>query len=148
MGRSGWRQGYYKPKNPQKYLGNTDNIRYMSSWEYELCRVLDHNPSILQWSSETIAIPYIKPTTGKPAKYYPDYFLRYKNKRGEIISEIVEVKPSSQIKPPQTTGKNKKQQLREQITYAINQAKWEAAQQFCQKQGISFRVISEQQMFK
>lgn len=143
-----WKQGYYTPRNPDKYVGDPAKIRYLSSWEHELNRMFDGNPNILRWSSEGIAIPYIKPTDGRVHKYYPDYWIEYKNKKGEIVQEIIEVKPDSQVKRPQKRGKNKKQQLREDVQWAINMAKWESAQKFCNKYGIKFRIITESELFK
>lgn len=147
MATRSWRQGYFKPRNPQKYVGDVDNIRYMSSWEREVFRVLDGNPNILRWSSETVAIPYVKPTDQKVHKYYPDLWIEYKDKHGQIVREIIEIKPQSQIEPPKKAGKNKKQQLQEQVTYAINCAKWQYAKKFCDQHGLHFRVLSEQQLF-
>lgn len=147
MGK-GWRQGYFSPRNPEKYIGDPSNIRFMSSWELELNKMLDGNPYILRWCSEPFGIPYVRPTDNKVHKYYPDYFIEYQNKHGNIIKEIIEVKPKTQVKPPKKTGKSKKQQLNEQMTYAINVAKWTAAKQFCDQHGITFRVVTEQQLFK
>jgi len=148
-------QGYYKPLHPEKYVkGKKDSaldkkgIRFMSSWELQTCKFLDMNPNVLRWSSEEIAIPYIKPTTGRIHKYFPDYWVEYKNKAGKTISEIWEVKPDAQTKPPKTTGKNKKRQLWESINWAINVAKWEAATLFCRKYGLKFRIVREMDIFK
>lgn len=141
-------QGYYEPKNPEKYVGDVSKIRYMSSWELNFMNFLDNNPNILRWSSEEIAIPYVKPTDNRVHRYYPDFWVEYENKSGELVREIMEVKPESQTKPPTTRGKRKKTQLTEQIMYAINVAKWEACQQFCNKYGMKFRLVTEKQLFK
>lgn len=141
-------RGKYLPKNREKYNGNVDNIIYRSSWEHEFFKFLDNNPNVLRWASEEIAIPYIKPTDGRVHKYYPDFWVQYKNKSGEIITEIVELKPKAQTVQPKTVGKSKKQQLFETITYAINIAKWKAATEFCNKYGIKFRIVTELKMFK
>lgn len=148
MGYRSKNQGHFTPRNPEKYVGNLEKIRFMSSWELHLNKFLDGNPNVLRWSSEEISIPYIKPTDGKIHKYWPDYWVEYKNKHGDIIQEIWEVKPSSQIAQPKTRGKNKKTQLRESIAYAVNVAKWAACTQFCNKYNIKFRIISENQLFK
>lgn len=156
MGFRNNNQGYYKPLHPEKYvsgkkdgaLNKKGGIRFMSSWELQTCKFLDMNPNVLRWSSEEIAIPYIKPTTGRVHKYFPDYWVEYKNKNGKLISEIWEVKPDAQTKPPKTTGKNKKRQLWESINWAINVAKWEAATLFCRKYGLKFRIVREMDIFK
>jgi hypothetical protein len=111
-------------------------------------KFLDGNPNILEWSSEEIAIPYIKPTTGRVHRYYPDYWVKYKNKAGQIVEEIWEVKPDNQTKQPTRRGKRQKQQLFETLQWEVNKAKWKAAKTFCDKHGFVFRIITEGQMFK
>ena len=138
-------QGKYTPKNPHKYDGDLDKIRYMSSWELETHRFFDNNERVIRWSSETIAIPYIKPTDGKIHKYYPDYFVEYVNRDGVIIQEIIEVKPMAQTKAPRKTHKHA---LYEQVTYAVNVAKWQACKKWCDARSIQFRIITEQSIFK
>lgn len=147
MARS-YRQGYFTPRHPEKYKGDVNNIRYMSSWELKTHQFLDNNPNILEWSSEEYAIPYIKPTDGKIHRYYVDYWVKYRNKRGEIIEELWEVKPHKQTMPPSRRGKRKKQQLREHIEYEINKAKWRSAQRFCETRGWKFRILTENSLFK
>ncbi len=155
MGFRNHNQGYYNPLHPEKYVSgkkdgalNKNGIRFMSSWELQTCKFLDMNTNVLRWSSEEIAIPYLKPTTNRIHKYFPDFWVEYKNKNGKIISEIWEVKPDAQTKPPKTTGKNKTLQLRESITWAINVAKWTACQQFCKAHGLKFRIVREMNIFK
>ncbi len=136
-----FRQGYFVPKHPEKYKGNVSNIRYMSSWELKFNHFLDNNANILEWASEEIAIPYIKPTDGKLHKYYPDYYIMYKNKDGAIIREVIEIKPKSQV------NLKKRANLYEQLTFAVNKAKWEAAERFCQQYGLKFRIVTEDHLF-
>jgi len=135
-------QGYYTLKNPHKYIGDPSKVRYMSSYELEMHKFLDNNERVLHWGSEEIAIPYIKPTDGKVHKYYVDYFVEYINKDGEIVKELIEVKPFKE------THKPRKQNLYEQITFAINVAKWQAATLFAKQQGWKFRIITEKSIFK
>jgi len=148
MAMGNFRQGYFKPRHPEKYVGDVNRIRFMSSWELKFDQFLDNNPNILRWSSEEISIPYVKPTTGRIHKYYPDYWVEYQTKDGTIIQEVIEVKPSSQVKPPKRRGKRRKTQVYEDLTYAINIAKWTAAKAFCDSQGIRFRIVTENQLFK
>lgn len=151
MALKGFKQGYYTAKHPDKYLGDVNKIRYMSSWELSFNKFLDNNPNVIGWASEEIAIPYVKPTStrkNKIHKYYPDYYVKYKDKHGNIIQEIIEIKPNNQIQAPKRRGKNKKTQLYEQLTWVVNCAKWKAAQQFCNKYGIRFRIVTEKELFK
>lgn len=135
-------QGYFHPKNPQKYVGDLDKIRYMSSWELSFNKFLDGNPNVLRWSSECIAIPYLKPTDGRIHKYYPDYWIEYRTAQGEIIQEILEVKPKKQVQ----LGRNPS--VYEKLTYAINTAKWASCKKFCDGKGIGFRILTEEDLFK
>lgn len=137
-------QGYYTPKHPEKYIGDINHIRYMSSYEYALDEFFDNNINVIHWSSEEIVIPYVKPTDGKIHKYYPDYFIEYRNSKGNIVQELIECKPKTQTKPPRS---NHKYYLYEKVTHEVNKAKWEAAIQWCNMRGIQFRIVTERSIF-
>lgn len=141
-----YKQGYFQPKHPEKYIGDVTKIVYRSSWELEVHKFFDNNPRILHWGSEEIAIPYYNPVKKRMANYYPDYFCEYITKDGEIIKEIVEVKPLHQTK--QSRSRNPRTKLFEDLTMAVNAAKWEAAQQWCSKRGLVFRILTERSIFK
>jgi hypothetical protein len=47
-------------------------------------KMLDANENILEWSSEGIAIPYVKPTTGRVHRYYPDFWVRSRPSRHSL----------------------------------------------------------------
>jgi len=138
-------QGYYTPKNKEKYMGDLNKIRYMSSWELNLHSFLDNNPNVIRWSSEPIAIPYIKPTDGIMHKYYPDYYVEYIDKDKILKKEIIEVKPHKQTIV--SKSKNRRSKLYEDLQLAVNTAKWKACQLFCNKHGFTFRLLTEKQMF-
>ena len=142
---SHFQQGYYTPKNQSKYIGDTTKIRYMSSWEHELHKFFDGNPNVIRWASEEIAIPYIKPTDGRIHKYYPDYWVEYRTKTGDLVQEIIECKPAQQTRQPRSNGKHR---LYEQLTFAVNTAKWAAAQDWCRQRNIKFRIVTEKSIFK
>lgn len=139
-------QGLYVPKFPEKYIGRLDRIVYRSSWELDAFQFFDRNINIYKWCSEPFAIPYIKPTDGRLHKYYPDFYVEYRNKRGDYIREVIEVKPASQMRP--SRAKRSKTRLTEDITYAINQAKWAAATEWCNQRGLVFRIVNENGLFK
>ena len=141
-----FKQGRYVPRNPKKYVGDVNKIRYMSSWELKMHEFLDNNPNIINWASEEIAIPYLKPTDHRVHRYYPDYWIKFRNKSGEIVQQILEVKPAAQTRQP--TSRKRKQRVYEQVTYAINVAKWQAAQSFCNKYGMKFQIVTENDIFK
>lgn len=146
--KSGYQQGRYRLRNPYKYRGNPRRVFYRSSWELSFNRFLDNNPNVLEWASEEIAISYVKPTDGRVHKYYPDYWVKYRNKQGEILQEVIELKPSKQTRPPTKRGKKPKTQLYESKMYRINMAKWTAAKAYCKGKGIQFRILTERSLFK
>ena len=113
----------------------------MSSWELRFDQFLDNNPNIIEWASEEIVIPYIKPTDGKVHKYYPDFYIKYKTKTGNIVRELIEIKPKNQV------TLRKRANLYEQLTYAVNSAKWMAAKSFCESHGLIFRIVTEVELF-
>ena len=134
-------QGRFSPKNPEKYVG-TKNPIYRSSWEWTFMRTCDENPSIQQWASESIKIPYRDPTTGKQTVYVPDFLIVYVDKDGKKHAEIVEIKPANQTVLEQV-GKN----FGRQMQYVKNMAKWEAARAYAKQMGINFRIINENDLF-
>lgn len=139
-----FKQGVYKLRHPEKYLGDPSKVIFRSSWELDMHRFFDNNPNILQWSSEEIAIPYIKPTDRKVHRYFPDYWIKYQTGTGEILEEIIEIKPNNQV----NIHTKKRLTTYDKLTYAINVAKWKAATQFCEKHNLKFRILTEKQLFK
>ena len=73
----------------------------------------DNNPNILEWGSEEIIIPYKSPLDKKVHRYFPDFFIKYKNSSGKIIREIIEVKPKSHLSPPKEPKRKTKRYLGE-----------------------------------
>lgn len=134
-------QGIYEIKNPEKYLG-TKKPRYRSGWELTFMMFCDNNKSVLNWASESIQIPYRNPITGKHTVYIPDFFVVYQNKHRQQVAELVEIKPKKQT-TLQEAGKSRSAQM----AAILNQAKWQAAGAYCKRMGITFRVITEDQLF-
>ena len=133
-------QGKFQMRYPEKYIGKGQPT-YRSGWEMIFMQFCDNNPAILQWASEAISIPYRSPIDGKIKNYIPDFFVVYQNKHGHQIAEVVEIKPSGQ------SAITENQNGKERAIVAVNYAKWDAAQKWCQRQGLTFRVITEQDMF-
>lgn len=138
-------QGYYSPKNPEKYIGDINKINYRSSWELSLHNFLDNNQCIIRWAVEPFPIPYLKPTDNRIHNYFPDYYIEYHNREGKLIKEIIEVKPEKQTKKSKSRKATTK--LYEDIQYAVNLAKWKACKHFCDKKGLNFRIVTEKQLF-
>ena len=138
-------RGVYKPTNPRKYIGNPNNIVYRSSWERKFMRYLDITDSVITWASEEIQIPYYNPVKKRPARYFPDFFMEYKNKEGKIKKCLIEVKPLKETKPPVYKRRTKNVLIAEAM-FSQNQAKWAAAQEFCLDQGWEWKIMTEKEL--
>jgi TnsA endonuclease N terminal len=136
-------QGIYEIKNPQKYVG-LGKPRYRSGWELTFMMFCDNNPNVLQWASESVRIPYRNPLTGKQTIYVPDFMVVYQDKTGKQVAEMVEIKPAKET----LLENNKRPSQRTRAVIAINHAKWQAAHHFCKRMGITFRVITENDLFR
>jgi hypothetical protein len=131
----------YQVRNPEKYVGT--KLPYCrSSWETTFCMFCDNNPSIQQWASEPVKIPYRDPLTGKPTVYVPDFLISYIDKNMKKHAELIEIKPANQMLI-EKVGKNPYNQAQ----YVKNMAKWAAANKWAQQQGLKFRVINEHDIF-
>jgi hypothetical protein len=110
---------------------------------------LDNNPSILKWQSEEIIIPYVSPVDNRVHRYFPDFYIKYKNSDGKIIEELIEVKPFNQCSPPNPkkkltkTGRTSKRYLKEVQTYIVNDAKWNQAMKYCKDRNWKWRILTE-----
>lgn len=138
---SKWHQGVFIPDNPHKYVG-TQPIVWRSSWELTFMNVCDKHPNILQWASESIEIPYQHPITGRRHNYIPDFLLVYIDKHGNKRAELIEIKPASQAVYERAKSRKDKE------AYIINEAKWKAAKIFCKKMGLTFRVMTEADLYR
>ena len=134
-------QGAYVVINKKKYVGK-GTPRYRSGWELAFMRFLDNNDNILQWASESISIPYRNPITGKQSIYIPDFLITYRNRNNQMIAEVIEIKPKKQ------SVVESKMKANERAVVAVNYAKWDSATKWCRKQGLLFRVITEDDMFR
>lgn len=134
-------QGVFQPTNPAKYVGKRDP-RYRSGWEMAFMRFCDTNDNILQWASESISIPYRNPLTGKITNYVPDFLVVYRDRKNTTRAEIVEIKPKKQ------SVIESKASNRDRAIVAVNYAKWDAATKWCRRQGLTFRVITEDDIFR
>ena len=139
-------KGKFTPQNPQKYKGDSKNIIYRSLWELKVMKYFDQNPKVLLWASEELIIPYLSPVDQKNHRYFPDFIAQIKTKDGSIQTYVIEVKPHKQTKIPIKKGKNQAKFLNESLTYAVNQAKWKAADIFCQQKGWRFKILTENEL--
>ena len=97
---------------------------------------------MLQWASESIAIPYRNPITGKQSQYIPDILMTYRTRGNLVRAELIEIKPKKQ------SVIEEKMSSRDRAVVAINYAKWHSATLWAKKNGMIFRVITEDDMFR
>lgn len=136
----------YVPLNPQKYEGDPTNIICRSSWERRFAKWCDVTPAIISWSSEETVVPYIDPVDQRWHRYFVDFKIKVKTKNG-IKIYYIEIKPKKQTEKPsepkRKTVKSNAKFLNEVRVYLKNKAKWEAADQFAQKMGCEFKILTE-----
>jgi len=104
---------------------------------------LDDNPNILEWNSEEVVIPYRSPIDNRIHRYFPDFLVKAKTKDGQIKTMLLEVKPKAQTKEPVRQKKITQRYITEVATWGKNQAKWEAALEYCNDRGWEFKLITE-----
>jgi hypothetical protein len=141
-------KGKYKPQNPEKYKGNSNNIIYRSMWERRFMKYCDTNPSVIAWASEELIIPYLSPIDKKIHRYYPDFVVRLLDKDNKIKTMVIEVKPKKETKPPRKKQKKTFKYLEEVRVWGVNDAKWKAAKDFCLEKGWEFKILTEDHLVK
>jgi len=139
-------KGKYSPSHPKKYKGDPTNIVYRSLWERKFMVYCDNNENVLEWGSEEIVLPYRSPIDNKIHRYFPDFYIKYKDVNGKIKRSLIEVKPMSQCSPPKKPQRQTKKYLNEAYEYAKNQAKWKAAREFCADRMWEFKVLTEKEL--
>jgi len=146
----------YTLKNPSKYIGKVAPI-FKSSWEEKVFYALDINPYVIEWGYECLEIYYHHPFYMKWTVYYPDIFCKIKSPDGTVRQLLIEVKPARFCKFPQqpksptnpdakAMNKFRKSMQRYEINkreYSVNIAKWEAAQAWCSKHNVQWRILNE-----
>jgi hypothetical protein len=130
----------FTPANKEKYVGDAGKITCRSLWERNICKFCDQTPNVLKWSFEEIIVPYTSPLDRKQHNYFPDFVIQFKNDSG-INTWMVEVKPKKQTILKENASK------KEKITWIINNAKWDAAKKYCEKNNMEFKIITEKEIF-
>ena len=102
----------------------------------------DNNPAIINWASEAISIPYFNPVKGRQTIYVPDFLVVYVDANQKQHTEIVEIKPSTEV-----TMESAKS-YRDKLMVAMNMAKWAAADSWARANNMRFRVVTEFDIFK
>lgn len=148
-GAGKWYHGQYIPQNPDKYTGDATDIVYRSKWEYKFCYYCDNEERIKKWSCEDIKIPYsiIENNKLRERTYTPDFWIQVKKLNGNLEDVIIEIKPQKETIEPLEPKKNSIKSLENYEyrlkTYIKNLNKWEAAEKYCNKKGMSFHILTE-----
>lgn len=139
-------KGLFTPKNPQKYKGDPTNIVYRSLWEKKVMEWLDTNSNIIEWQSEELYVPYLSPVDNRRHRYFPDFIVKAKKPDGSIITMMLEVKPHNQTKEPEVKKRKTRKYITEVMTWAVNDAKWKYAKEYCKDRGWEFRILTEKEL--
>tara|TARA_S200002703_G_C3795154_1_gene245498 strand:- start:2319 stop:2756 length:438 start_codon:yes stop_codon:yes gene_type:complete len=139
-------KGKYKPSYPKKYKGDHTNIVYRSLWERKFMVYCDKNENILEWGSEEVVVPYHSPIDNRYHRYFPDFYIKVRESNGKIKKMIIEIKPFKQCVEPKVQKKKTRGYIYEVMEYAKNQAKWEAAKEWCLDRGYEFKVLTENEL--
>jgi len=92
------------------------------------------------WCSVTITLTYY---SGEVRRYYPDFYIKVREKFGDIAKYIIEVKPKKQTQPPNEKNKRTASYRNAALTYAKNQTKWSAAREYCEDRQMNFLILTE-----
>ena len=139
-------KGKYRPTHPSKYRGNPTNIIYRSLWELKFMKYCDSNSNILEWGSEEVIVPYRSRIDNRYHRYFPDFYIKVRESTGTIKRMIIEIKPQKQCIEPKVQKKKTRSYVYQVCEYAKNQAKWEAAKEFCEDRKWEFKVLTENEL--
>jgi hypothetical protein len=146
------KQGYFRPVNVDKYMGDVSSIVFRSSWEFKFLKWCDLSPTILRYSSEPIGIIYYNPLDQRAHRYYIDFYVITKKADGAEQPWLIEVKPLKYVNPPtaplRMTNKQTANYVYAAKQYIVNKAKFEAARAFAEQRAIKFGIITENFLFK
>lgn len=137
-----YKQGFFIPTRPLKNMNIMETeeptpIVYRSGWEKTVMEWMDQTPSVIRWGSEIVKILYKNPIKNKMSFYEPDIYVEYISSDKKIKKMLIEIKPLSQTVLKETSNGYDK------IQWAINQMKWAAAIEYCNKRDIEFKIMHE-----
>jgi len=134
-------QGRFKPKNLHKYIGNPTNIIYRSGYELKFMNWCDMNEDVVEWGSEEIIIPYRSPIDNRVHRYFPDFYIKVKDKK-----YLIEIKPERFTQEPKIPKRKTKRFISEVKQWGVNLAKWQSAKEYCIDRGWEFKIITEKEL--
>ena len=83
---------------------------------------------------------------GKIHRYFPDFVVKKKNRDGTTSTLMIEVKPRAQTMEPKVQKRATKKYINEVMTWGVNQAKWKAAESYCQDRMWKFQLMTEKEL--
>jgi len=141
-------KGKYVVKNRSKYRGDVNSVTYRSLWELKVMKRLDSSSNVLQWNSEEYIIPYVSPVDNRIHRYHIDFWAEMQDKQGNIVQQLIEVKPYAQSIEPKKRQRKTRRFINEVKTYGVNQAKWFHARKFADLHNMEFMVLTERGVWK
>ena len=138
--------GKYKVHNKAKYVADLQEVVYRSSWELKYMKYLDRHPSVIEWASENVIIPYYNQIEKKTRRYFVDFYVKIQNPEGVIKKYIIEVKPASQCKPPKKRKRISIKYKNDLKRFIVNQSKFKAARKWAEKRGMEFIILTEKEL--
>jgi hypothetical protein len=73
--------------------------------------------------------------------------VKYKDKDGNTRTLVVEIKPAKDLKMPETNPKRRTKSWAYSVKmWVINQAKWEAAKNWCADRKYEFKIFTEKEL--
>ena len=73
--------------------------------------------------------------------------IKVKESDGKLKKYVIEIKPKKQTVEPKKKSRVTKAYITEVKTYAVNQAKWKYAREFCKDNSLEFKIITEDQLY-
>jgi len=148
-------QGWYKLRNPQKFIKVIDEhmqssrdgyLLYKSSLEKKMMQYCDLNKFVKCFSLEPFAIPYVKPTDGKVHRYYVDFYLEFCTGHKVLVEIKTFAETRKPLKPKRLNAKTVQAYNEAMQTFLINMAKWKYAKEFCNKHSFEFLILTENEL--
>jgi len=152
----------YKLINPQKYFG-PKTPEHKSSFELRMMEWCDKNANVVKWAYEPYCIEYTFRTLSylpdwtanlvdnKTHKYYIDFYVELIDNQGNTKSYVIEIKPNRMTTQPKEPKKKTRaavvRYVNEMKEFIKNQNKWAVANEFCEKKGYVFKVLTENNLF-
>jgi|TARA_B110000858_G_scaffold83079_1_gene96287 hypothetical protein len=134
-------RGRFNPKNPEKYRGDVTSIVYRSGYEVKFMNWCDKNSDVTEWNSEEVVVPYRSPMDNKVHRYFIDFYIKVNGKQ-----YLIEVKPDRFTRAPVIPKRKTKRFLNEVAQFAVNEAKWKSAREFCADRNLEFKIITEKEL--